>query len=310
MSSEVATVVPMPVSDQVISEMAQSYQGLTTDTKEGYEEVRQAIQVCVKTRTGIESKRKELNEDALKWQRTVNAEAKRLTGLVEAIEDPLKAKKKAVDDEVERKRKELEERHRARIQARVDDYVTRCGKPIAFDYVSAIPEDDWQAFVEAEEKEHLAKIEAEAKRKADEDAERKRLAEELEAQRQAMEAQRLEAKRIQDELDQLKREKAQAEQAKAQAEQAERDRIEAQKAKEKAEAEAKVKRDQDEELQARKDQAIAITKAVRAGYLADLEAIQVTLEAFDRPAFELAIGPQLETAIEAIKDLAEALKNG
>lgn len=308
--SELATVVPMPVSDQVISEMAQSYKGLTADTKEGYEEVRQAIQVCVKTRTGIEAKRKELNEDALKWQRTVNAEAKRLTGLVEAIEDPLKAKKKAVDDEVERKRKELEERHRARIQARVDDYVTRCGKSIAFDYVAAMSDDLWQEFVEAEEKDYLAKVEAEAKRKSVEDAERKRLAEELEAQRQAMEAQRLEAKRIQDELDQLKREKAEADRVKAQAEQAERDRIEAQKAKDQAEAEAKAKRDQDEELQARKKRAIATTKVARKGYLADLEAIQVTLEAFDRPAVELAIGPQLEAAIEAIKDLAEALRNG
>lgn len=307
MSTEVSKVVPMPVSDEVLSEMASQYAGLTADTKEGYEEVRKAIAVCVKTRTGIEAKRKELNEDALKWQRSVNAEAKRLTGLVEVIEEPLKAKKKAVDDEVERKRKELEERHRAKIQARLDEYVERCGKACAYELAETMSEDDWSDFVNAGEKEHLAQVEEEAKRKAEEEAERKRLAEELEAQRLQIQAQQAEAKRMQDELDQFRREKEEAQRAKAQAEKDEADRIEAQRRKEQSEREAAEKAQQDAEFQARKQGALDAIKLRRSADLSHLAHFASTLGGFNRDDFELAIGPQLETAIKAVDDLRKAL---
>lgn len=309
MNTEVSNVVPMPVSDEVLAGMASQYAGLTADTKEGYEEVRKAIGVCVKTRTGIESKRKELNEDALKWQRSVNAEAKRLTGLVEVIEEPLKAKKKAVDDEVERKRKELEERHRAKVQARIDEYVQKCGKACTYETAESMSEDDWADFVNAGEKEHLAQVEAEAKRKAEEEAERKRLAEELEAQRLQIQAQQAEAKRMQDELDLFRREKEEAQRAKAQAEKDEADRIEAQRRKEQAEREAAEKAQQDAEFQAKKQGALDAIKLRRSADLSHLAHFASTLEGFNREAFELVIGPQLETAIKAIDDLRKALRD-
>lgn len=309
MSTEVSKVVPMPVSDEVLSEMASQYAGLTADTKEGYEEVRKAIGVCVKTRTGIEAKRKELNEDALKWQRSVNAEAKRLTGLVEVIEEPLKAKKKAVDDEVERKRKELEERHRAKIQARINEYVERCGKACTYETAESMSENDWTDFVNAGEKEHLAQVEAEAKRKAEEEAERNRLAEELKAQQLQIQAQQAEAKRMQDELDQLRREKEEAERAKAQAEQEERDRVEAQRRKELADRQAAEKAQQDAEFQARKQKALEAVKRHKGEGLVRLSHLINTSMGFNREDFELAIGPQLETAIKAIDDLRKALRD-
>ena len=85
------------ISDAAIAEFREKFSGLSADTKEGYEDVRRAIAVCRTTRTGIERKRKELNQDAQAWIKIVNSEAARLTIEVESIEDPLKAMKQAVD---------------------------------------------------------------------------------------------------------------------------------------------------------------------------------------------------------------------
>jgi hypothetical protein len=96
------------VTDNAIAELRQELAGLTAETREGYELVRQAIARTRGLRTDIEERRKELNRDALDWQRKVNGEAKRLTGLLLEIEEPLKARKQAVDDEKDRLRREAE----------------------------------------------------------------------------------------------------------------------------------------------------------------------------------------------------------
>jgi DNA repair exonuclease SbcCD ATPase subunit len=104
------------VTDAAIGKLREAYANLTikdTSDKEGYEQVRAAIADVRSLRTGIEAKRKELIEFPLKFQREVNAEAKRITAELEAIEGPLKDKKAYIDNEAERLRKEAEERKRA-----------------------------------------------------------------------------------------------------------------------------------------------------------------------------------------------------
>lgn len=91
-------------SEEVLQQMRDEFAGLTADTKDGYEEVRKAIRVCVNTRTGIDAALWSLNKEALAWQRKYIAEAKRLTGEVEKIEAPLVKMKAAVDAEAERQR--------------------------------------------------------------------------------------------------------------------------------------------------------------------------------------------------------------
>lgn len=104
------------VTDAHIETLRKEYGNLTILNpfdKEGYEAVRKAIADVRALRSGIENKRKELIEFPLKFQREVNAEAKRITAELEAIEGPLKDKKAYIDNEAERLRKEEEERKRA-----------------------------------------------------------------------------------------------------------------------------------------------------------------------------------------------------
>lgn len=109
-------VISFPVTQQAIEETRDHYASLTCDTPEGYEEVRLAIREVVSTRTSIERRRKELNEDAVKWKRKVDAGASLLTSLILEIEEPLKAKKQAVDDARAEAKRAEEDRERERMR--------------------------------------------------------------------------------------------------------------------------------------------------------------------------------------------------
>lgn len=199
MTATLEKVESMPVrysiADDAIAEMREQYFPLTADTKDGYEEVRIAIAKTRTLRGEIEERRVSLKADALAWGRKVDSEAKRLTGLLLEIEEPLKAKKLAVDDAKERARKAKEEEERRKVEAEIE-----------------------------------AKREAERQRMAEEQA---RLAEErkkFEAER-AAEAAKQKAERDRIEAEQrAERERLAAERAKVEAEQkAERDRIDAER---------------------------------------------------------------------------------
>jgi len=83
-----------------------------TEDKENYKLARQYSTRLTKIRTGIEGKRKELKAVALEYGRAVDAEAKRLTALVEPIERDMKAKVDAIDKAIEQaKRAEELRRH-------------------------------------------------------------------------------------------------------------------------------------------------------------------------------------------------------
>jgi len=212
------------MADTAIAAMADEYLPLKIAGLEdaaGYALVHKARMDVKAKRVAVEKTRKELKADALEYGRKVDAEAKRLTALLNPIESHLLAEEKAVDDEKERIKNE------AKLKA----------------------EDEERARKEAEE----------AKRKAEQEAEDARLRaerEKLEAERRAMEAERsriaAEQKATQDKIDAERRaielDKARqeaAEKARVETEQrlareaaANKTRLEAEEAAAKAKAEA------------------------------------------------------------------------
>lgn len=287
--SDIVPVVPMPVSDEKIGELKDAFSGLSAETSEGYKEVKKAIQVCVKTRTAIDGKRQELNEEALRWQRTVNAEAKRLTALVEAIEDPLRKKKQAVDDDAAKRKQELEEKQRAFVQSRLDEYVRRTGKSCHYDIAEAMQDGEWAAFVADAEEEAKELAAAEAERKLADERERRKLAE-------AVERERAENQRLQAELEAMRKEKADRERA-------ERERLEAIE----RERVAEEQRKQAERTEAEQNAALFVIARERNSYELCFDDALVALGRIDRVAYRTAIGSYLDSAIQAVCDAQDKL---
>lgn len=104
----ITQLVTYSVTDAEIATRQARYALLSADTTKGYEEVRLAIADLREARITIEKRRVELKADALAYGRLVDSEAKRLTCLLEDIEEPLKRKRAAVDDEKARIRAEAE----------------------------------------------------------------------------------------------------------------------------------------------------------------------------------------------------------
>jgi colicin import membrane protein len=213
-----------PVTDAAIAELKAKFAPLDiagVEDKKGYALVHDARMTVRGLRTDVERKRKALKEDSLEYGRKVDAEAKRITKLLEEIESPLEAKEKAIDAELERIKQEKQREKDAMIQRRINA-LAAVGHPVNLSEIAQMNETVFQmvlktateAFEERErlriaaeaalaekraEEERRAREEAEAKAKA-EAAERARLAEEakaLEAQRAALrkEQEEFEAKR-------------------------------------------------------------------------------------------------------------------
>ena len=112
-----------PIADAAISEMKEQYMPLVVNgvaDKEGYKVVSDALRLVKSSRVAVDKKRKELNEVPLKWQRTVNDEAKRIIALIEPIESHLKSQKESVDNEKQRLKEEAERKEQEKIQSRVN----------------------------------------------------------------------------------------------------------------------------------------------------------------------------------------------
>jgi hypothetical protein len=82
-----------------------------------YQQVHQKVMAITKIRTGIEAVRKELKADALAWGKKVDCEAKRLTCLIEEIEEPWKDVKRAADEEQARLEEEARQAEQKRVEA-------------------------------------------------------------------------------------------------------------------------------------------------------------------------------------------------
>ncbi len=99
------------VTDSAIEKMAIEYMPLKINNfedKEGYKIVSTARKTVKGYRVEVDHKRKELIANALEFQRRINGEAKRITGLLEPIESYLEKQEKEFDAEIERVKAEKE----------------------------------------------------------------------------------------------------------------------------------------------------------------------------------------------------------
>lgn len=123
---EIATLVTHPVTYPVtkdeIARIRAEYTPLAkldATNPEHYDEIRVAIGKLRSARTAVEVRRKDLKAGALSYGRAVDGEAKELTTLLEAIEDPLQAMKDAVDGERERVKREAEKADLLALEAKI-----------------------------------------------------------------------------------------------------------------------------------------------------------------------------------------------
>ena len=183
--------------------MVKSY-GTLTLADDGIGKVEQAHKQVKRLRIDIDSRRKSLNEGALTYQRTINAEAKRLTEEIEPIETALSSQRKIHDEIL---LKEQQEKHAAKRKV-LTDRIERLAQAgcIAGDVaaIEQMTDDEFQLhFLSEQRKAEMIRIEQEVARKAAEDTEIERLAEikrqseeirirqaELESDRKAMAAER------------------------------------------------------------------------------------------------------------------------
>jgi hypothetical protein len=117
------------VSDAAISELSTQYMPLVVkgiDDKDGLKVVNAARKVVKGYRIDVDKRRKELNADALEYQRRINGEAKRITALLEPIENHLANEEKKIDDEIERIKLEKEQAEAEKLKERIST-LTRLG---------------------------------------------------------------------------------------------------------------------------------------------------------------------------------------
>jgi len=322
-------------TDAAIAKLRQDYMALKIsglEDKEGYEKVHLA-RMDVKTRRVSVTKRgKELREDAVKFQKSVIAEEKRIIYLLSPIEDHLGDEESRVDEEKARIKAEADFQEAARIQARVnilfslgcrfDGMSYSYGNLIAPQaLVKTCSDEQFETFCsvirEAIEKEAEQKAEDERLRK--EEAERlAKIAKEQEAERQRLAK---EAKALQDEKDRLEREKKAAEDAKIREEQTKVRAAEMEKAK--AEAAEKAMKETEERLKRETEARIAKEEAARVraakkdarrpdkerliAYIDSISVPQITMKTEDGNTALMDILTILEKAIAEMRLRVEQL---
>jgi hypothetical protein len=110
------------ITDSAISELNEKYMPLIisdlSDSKQ-LKVISDARKVVKKYRVEVDHKRKELTADALAFQKAINTEAKRITGMLEPIEDHLESQEKRVEDEKQRILKEIQDLEAKIFQQRI-----------------------------------------------------------------------------------------------------------------------------------------------------------------------------------------------
>ena len=183
--------------------MVKSY-GTLTLADDGIGKVEQAHKQVKRLRIDIDSRRKSLNEGALTYQRTVNAEAKRLTAEIEPIETALSSQRRIHEEILLKEQQEKHAAKRAVLTARIEKLAQAGCIVNDVAALEAMTDDEFLLHCVSEIARAVSlRIEQEAARKAAEDIEIARLAEikrqsdeirirqaELEADRKAMAAER------------------------------------------------------------------------------------------------------------------------
>lgn len=316
-----ATLIEFRKQDEVIAEIREKYTGMTV-AQHGYKAVRAARLELKTLRCSVENLRKDLKADVLERGRLIDAEAKRLTALLEPIENALAAEEKAEDDRKAAELQAIKEAAEKKLQARVDAVVALGGTPQIL-VLRAMDEERFEAYLQEVERESEAREQARliehqerARREAEEEeAERKRIQEardaELARQQEELrqrelelaEARRLEeqeAKRLREELEQL-----QADLRRQQAETAERERvamaeqrrIEAERAAEEARKEAeRLEAERQERLEALKPELEKFAKFSQR----IMTAAKSELKKLGNPSWSDRVSEQLRESLEAI----------
>jgi len=306
-------------TEAALAELRDKYGSSVYDvtTSQGMKDARTARAEIRGYRVDLEKMRKEIKAPALERCRLIDAEAKRITEELVALEGPIdetiKAEEQRKADE-KAAREEAERQRIAGIQSRIaaiHDHAARMvGKPSsviehAIGKVEAmeISEDEFAEFAEqaqAAKSETVAKLRESFTAQQEHEAEQARIKaerEELEelrkaeAERQAAEEQRIAAERAeQDRIDRERREREEAEhRAKLEAEAAERaeaERIEREK-REAQEAEARKQREAEEQRLREERAALEREKAQRAAAERKAEIDQATLRSAASEAVEL-----------------------
>lgn len=117
------------IADATIAEWKETYGSLTInglDDKENYEIVNTARTFIKKKRIEVEKVGKEMRGDAIKFQKAVIAEEKRIIELIDPIETHLENEKKRIDDLKEQLKQEKELKEQAILQERAVKLI-ECG---------------------------------------------------------------------------------------------------------------------------------------------------------------------------------------
>lgn len=292
--------------------------GLTD--KAGFTAVSEARSDLRQRRIGIERIRKDLVEDAVKFQRTVNSAAKELTAVIEPLEDKLAGMLNDYEAEKERVKQEKIEAERLRVAALAKTLLEAgCqfdgfryfhkDMEIIADNLKAMDEETIGIFAETvktlKAKEEADRLAKEAEEKAQQEAERAAMEAKLQAEREAAEKARQEREKVEAELRAAQEAKRKAEEEIAAMRKAEEDRV-------RKEAEAKLAAIRaEEEASAKAERERIAAEALREAeekLKAKAEAERKAQEAYKAELlhFNTVIRPQLAAQLFGISEQLNA----
>lgn len=172
------------VTDAALADMKARLSGLTVtsvEDKEGYELVKAGWQEVRNLRIAVEHKRKALNRNAIDYKNAVDGEAKRITTLLEEIENPLKERKEWFDLEKARIKAEAERKKQEEFVARTTFLLQRGftfnGSMYVLDtlhvttnQVREFEDAQWAEVASRAESLHLQRLEAQKREEAEKQA--------------------------------------------------------------------------------------------------------------------------------------------
>jgi hypothetical protein len=122
------------VSEAVIQGLKDKYLHVKVasfDDKENYEIAKRGHIEIKSLKAQIETRRKELKEDSLKFGRMVDSKAKQVVAPLIEIEDHLVAQRNVIDEEIKRRKEEAEKAQQKMIEERVSAFA-KCGAVLSF----------------------------------------------------------------------------------------------------------------------------------------------------------------------------------
>lgn len=315
-----STLIEFRKQDEVIAEIREKYTGMTV-AQHGYKAVRAARLELKTLRCSVENLRKDLKADVLERGRLIDAEAKRLTALLEPIENALAAEEKAEDDRKAAELQAIKEAAEKKLQARVDAVVSLGGTPELL-VLRLMDEERFEAYLrdvkresEAREQARLIEEQERARREAEEEAERKRIQEARDAElarqqeelrqrelelAEARREEELKAKQLREELEKLKADLRRQQEETAERERvalAEQRRIESERAAEEARKEAeRLETERQERLEALKPELEKLAKFSQRM----MTAAKAELKKLGNPSWSDRVSELLRESLEQI----------